>query len=107
MDDRREDKTAHTGPFGRIDHAFTDLSFIGQKSRRYIEDGVNARQRRIKARSVMQIAYRDLGSATLPHRFALPCIPNQPANLDASLCERGDNETGELASRADSEDCRG
>jgi hypothetical protein len=55
----------------------------------------------------MQIAYRDLGSATLPHRFALPCIPNQPANLDASLCERGDNETGELASRADSEDCRG
>src|SRR5450755_4432558 len=89
MDDRREDKTAHTGPFGRIDHAFTDLSLIGQKSWRYIEDGVNALQRRIKARSVTQIAYRDLCRATLPHRFALPCIPNQPANLYASLCERG------------------
>jgi hypothetical protein len=107
MDDRREDETAHTGTLGGIDHAFTDLSLIGQKSWRYIEDGVNALQRRIKARSVTQIAYRDLCRATFPRRFALPCIPNQPANLYASLCKRGDHETGEFASRADSEDRRG
>jgi hypothetical protein len=56
MDDRREDKTAHTGPFGRIDHSYTDLSLSGQKSWRYIEDGVNALQRRSNARSVTQIA---------------------------------------------------
>ena len=107
MDDRREDETTYTGALGRIDHAFTDLSLIGQKSWRYIKDGVNALQGRIKARSVTQIAYRDLCRAKFPHRFALPRIPHQPANLYASLCKRGDHETGEFASRADSEDCRG
>ena len=55
MNDRREYKTAHTGPLGRIDHAFTDLSLIGQKSWSNIEDGVNVLQRRVKALSVMQI----------------------------------------------------
>jgi hypothetical protein len=104
MYDRREDETTYTGALGRIDHAFTDLSLIGQESWRYIEDGVNALQRRIKVRPVTQIAYCDLCRATFPDLFALPCIPNQPANLYASLCKRGDHETGELAGRADSED---
>jgi hypothetical protein len=107
MDDRREDKTTHPGPLGGLDHAFTDLSLIWQKSWRYIEDGVNALQRRIKARSVTQISYRDLCCAKFPHRFALRCVPNEPANLYASLCKRGNHETGELACSANSEDCRG
>src|ERR1700722_3134284 len=99
MDDRREYKTAYAGPLGRIDHAFTDLSLIGQKSRRYIEDGINALQRRIKTRSVPQIPYRDLCRAKFPPRFALRCVPNQPWNIYPSRCKRGDHKTGELASR--------
>jgi hypothetical protein len=86
MDDGREDKPAHTGPFGRIDHAFTNLSLVGQKCWRNIENGINVLQGRVKTCSVTQVAYRDLCRATYAHGFALSCVPNQPANLYTSLC---------------------
>jgi hypothetical protein len=105
----RDDKTKRRTPARLAESTMPSpiSASPGKKSRRYIEDGINALQRRIEARYVTQITYRDLCRATFPRRFASPCIPNQPANLYASLCKRGDHETGEFASRADSEDRRG
>src|ERR1700686_1840402 len=105
MDDRREDKTAHTGPLGRIDHTFADLSLIGQKSWRNIEDGVDVLERDVKARPVTQIANHDLCRAIFPRDIASLRVLNQSANLDPTFCERWYDEAGEFARGTDGKDC--
>jgi hypothetical protein len=60
MDHRGEDQAANARLLRRLNHAYADRSLVGQKGWRDVEDRAHVLQRNIKARSIPQIAYRNL-----------------------------------------------
>src|SRR5258705_10674916 len=101
-----KDKPAHSGPLRGLDHALTDIRFVGEERWRDIEDRVDSVEGGVHAGPVAKIADGHVRGAVRPHLFSVGRPSYKSADLGATLGKRRKHESGKFAGRADCEDGR-